>query len=56
MRDIYLQSKLQMAKTLHANGVDLLCIVVATGLTRPKLIAELNIVNKTNKPQKIKMY
>jgi len=56
MRDIYLPSKLKMAKTLYANGVDLICISVATGLTRPKLIAELNLVDKPNTQQKIKKH
>ena len=43
MRDIYLQSKLEMAKTLHTYGVELSCISVATGLTQPKIMAELKI-------------
>ncbi|MCU6670768.1 glycine cleavage system protein T [Enterobacteriaceae bacterium H4N4] len=33
-----------MAKTLHAYGVELSCISVATGLTQPKIMAELKIV------------
>lgn len=56
MRDIYLQSKVKMAKTLHANGVDLRCIAVATGLSRPKLIAELHLADKPAAPQTIKKH
>lgn len=45
MRDIYLQSKLEMAKTLHTYGVELSCISVATGLTQSRLVTELKIAD-----------
>ena len=46
MKDIYLQSKLVMAKTLHSHGVDLLSISVATGLSRPRIMSELKLIAK----------
>ncbi|MEG1209725.1 MAG: glycine cleavage system protein T [Leclercia sp.] len=57
MRDIYLQSKLEMAKTLHTYGVELSCISVATGLTQSKLVTELKITaeNEFSK-RKVKKY
>ncbi|MCT9842980.1 MULTISPECIES: glycine cleavage system protein T [Leclercia] len=45
MRDIYLQSKLEMAKTLHIYGVELAHISVATGLSQSRLITDLNIAD-----------
>lgn len=45
MRDIYLQSKLAMANTLHTYGVELSSISVATGLTPSRLITELKIAD-----------
>ncbi|MEB6379197.1 glycine cleavage system protein T [Leclercia adecarboxylata] len=45
MKDIYLQSKIEMAKTLHTYGVELSCISVATGLTPSKLVTDLNIAD-----------
>lgn len=48
MKDIYLQSKLEMAKTLYAHGVDLLAISMATGLTRPRLMSELKLIARDN--------
>lgn len=57
MRDIYLQSKLEMAKTLHTYGVDLSSISVATGLTQSKLITELKIADENEfGKHKIKKY
>ncbi|MEX5411905.1 hypothetical protein [Atlantibacter hermannii] len=44
MKDIDLLAKLEMAKTLHDHGVDLVQIATATGLTRPELIAALKII------------
>lgn len=57
MRDIYLQSKLEMARTLHTYGVELSCISVATGLTQSKLVTELKITaeNEFSK-RKVKKY
>lgn len=46
MKDIYFQSKLAMAKTLHSHGVDLLSISMATGLTRPRIMSELKLIAK----------
>lgn len=46
MRDIYLQSKLEMAKTLHTHGVELAHISVATGLTPSRLVTELKIADE----------
>lgn len=57
MREIYLQSKLEMAKTLHTYGVELASISVATGLTRSKLVTELKIANKCESGKhKVKKY
>lgn len=57
MRDIYLQSKLEMAKTLHAYGVELSSISVATGLTQPRLLSELKIADTSEFSKlKIKKY
>ncbi|NBC99729.1 hypothetical protein GV764_11945 [Atlantibacter hermannii] len=44
MKDVDLLAKLEMAKTLHDHGVDLVQIATATGLTRPELIAALKII------------
>lgn len=44
MKDVDLLAKLEMAKTLHNHGVDLVQIATATGLTRPELIAALKII------------
>ncbi len=46
MKDIYLQSKLEMAKTLHTHGVELAHISVATGLTPSRLVTELKIADE----------
>ncbi|MDK4745565.1 MAG: glycine cleavage system protein T [Leclercia adecarboxylata] len=45
MRDIYLQSKLEMAKTLHIYGVELAHISVATGLSQSRLVTDLKIAD-----------
>ncbi|WP_223306654.1 glycine cleavage system protein T [Citrobacter europaeus] len=44
MKDIVLQSKLEMAKTLYANGVSLYYISLATGLSWRVLMAELTFI------------
>ncbi|UTJ45997.1 hypothetical protein NLZ15_14175 [Atlantibacter subterranea] len=44
MKDLDLLAKLEMAKTLHNHGVDLIQIATATGLTQPELIAALKII------------
>ncbi|WP_312978556.1 hypothetical protein [Atlantibacter sp.] len=44
MKSLDLLAKLEMAKTLHNHGVDLIQIATATGLTRPELIAALKII------------
>ncbi len=44
MKNLDLLAKLEMAKTLHNHGVDLIQIATATGLTRPELIAALKII------------
>ncbi|MBA7857427.1 glycine cleavage system protein T [Enterobacter cloacae complex sp. 2024EL-00215] len=51
MKDIHVQSKVAMAKTLHAHGVNLPYIAVATGLTPRKIRSELKLAikNKINK-------
>lgn len=41
MKDMYIQSRVAMAKTLHANGVKLADIAVATGLNPRKIKSEL---------------
>lgn len=46
MRDIYLQSKLEMAKTLHVYGVELSYIAVATGITPSRLLTEFKPGNE----------
>lgn len=57
MRDIYLQSKLEMAKTLHTYGVELSCISIATGLTQSKLVNELKIADDSEfGKHKVKKY
>ena len=48
MKDIDVQSKLAMAKTLHSHGVSLTNISVATGLTQRKIKSELKISVKNN--------
>lgn len=57
MREIYLQSKLEMARTLHTYGVELASISVATGLTQSRLVTELKVAggNKVGK-HKAKKY
>ncbi|AUT97839.1 glycine cleavage system protein T [Citrobacter europaeus] len=44
LKDIVLQSKLEMAKTLYANGVSLYYISLATGLSWRVLMAELTFI------------
>lgn len=44
LKDIVLQSKLEMAKTLYANGVSLYYISLATGLDWHILMTKLNFV------------
>lgn len=44
LKDIVLQSKLEMAKTLYANGVSLYYISLATGLSWHILMTKLNFV------------
>ncbi|HHU0689966.1 glycine cleavage system protein T [Citrobacter sp. Marseille-Q3906] len=46
MKDIVLQAKLEMAKTLYANGVSLYYISLATGLTWRILMAELSFITR----------
>jgi hypothetical protein len=48
MKDIYVQSKLAMAKTLHSHGVSVPYIAVATGLTQRKIKSELKISVKNH--------
>lgn len=60
LKDIVLQAKLEMAKTLYSNGVSLYYISLATGLTWRILMAELSFItrhevilqkSKTRKPE-----
>ncbi|WP_259281016.1 hypothetical protein [Citrobacter portucalensis] len=44
MKDIVLKSKLEMAKTLYANGVSLYYISLATGLSWRVLMTELTFI------------
>lgn len=44
LKDIVLQSKLEMAKTLYANGVSLYYISLATGLSWRALMTELTFI------------
>ncbi|KAA0538706.1 glycine cleavage system protein T [Citrobacter portucalensis] len=44
LKDIVLQSKLEMAKTLYANGVSLYYISMATGLSWCVLMTELTFI------------
>ncbi|EMF0717837.1 glycine cleavage system protein T [Citrobacter freundii] len=44
LKDIVLQSKLEMAKTLYSNGVSLYYISLATGLSWRVLMSELNYI------------
>lgn len=44
LKDIVLQSKLEMAKTLYANGVSLYYISLATGLSWRVLMTELTFI------------
>lgn len=46
LKDIVLQSKLEMAKTLYSNGVSLYYISLATGLSWRVLMAELNYITR----------
>jgi hypothetical protein len=46
MKDIYVQSKLAMAKTLYSHGVSVPYIAVATGLTQRRIRAELKTTVK----------
>lgn len=42
MKDMYVQSRVAMAKTLHVHGVKLTDIAIATGLNPRKIKSELN--------------
>ena len=44
LKDIVLKSKLEMAKTLYANGVSLYYISLATGLSWRVLMTELTFI------------
>lgn len=44
LKDIVLKSKLEMAKTLYANGVSLYYISLATGLSWRVLMTELTFM------------
>lgn len=44
LKDIVLRSKLEMAKTLYANGVSLYYISLATGLSWRVLMTELTFI------------
>lgn len=44
LKDIVLQSKLEMAKTLYANGVSLYYISLATGLSWRVLMTGLTFI------------
>lgn len=44
LKDIVLKSKLEMAKTLYANGVSLYYISLATGLSWRVLMSELSFL------------
>ncbi|MDL4617835.1 glycine cleavage system protein T [Citrobacter amalonaticus] len=46
MKDVVLQSKLEMARTLYANGVSIYFILLATGLTWRELMAGLNDITR----------
>ncbi|HDX4050710.1 TPA: hypothetical protein ROG05_003127 [Enterobacter soli] len=48
MKDIDVQSKLAMAKTLHSHGVSVPYIAVATGLTQRRIRSELKTTIKNH--------
>ncbi len=50
MKDMYVQSKVAMAKTLYAHGVKLTDIAVATGLNPRKIKSELKRAAKLSEP------
>lgn len=53
LKDIALQSKLKMARTLYANGVSLYYISLATGLSWRLLMNELHSITRQEvSPQK----
>lgn len=57
LKDIVLKSKLEMAKTLYANGVSLYYISLATGLSWRVLMTELTfIASHENIRQKANAY